>query len=203
MRMRERLTADLVLQGYCAGIFPMADERGRVFWYSPDPRCIFEYDKFHVSHTLRQTIRQNKFEIRINTAFTEVLAACGDRAEGTWISPEIHRIYVELHERGHAHSVEAWRDGQLAGGLYGVTIGGAYFGESMFHRVRDASKVALAALIDRLRGRGYALVDTQWITPHLARLGAVEIPRDDYLRRLEKAIELPCRFTDEPPPGRE
>jgi leucyl/phenylalanyl-tRNA--protein transferase len=192
--MHDPFSAELVLRGYCAGMFPMADHAGRIRWFSPDPRCIFEYDKFRVSHTLRQTVRQGRFEIRTNTAFDDVIAACGRPGEATWISPRIQRVYCELHRAGFAHSVEAWRGGALAGGLYGVAIGGAFFGESMFHHQRDASKVAMVALMERLQTRGFTLVDTQWSTPHLARLGAVEIPRDEYLRRLAAAIELPVTF---------
>lgn len=194
--MRDTLTAELVLRGYCAGVFPMGDPAGRIRWFSPDPRCIFELDRFHISKTLRQTVRQQRFEVRINTAFDEVIAACADRPEGTWISPKVRRAYGQLHELGFAHSVEAWREGRLAGGLYGVAIGGAFFGESMFTRGRDASKVALVALVERLRARGFTLLDTQWRTPHLARMGAIEIPRDEYLRRLAAAIEAPARFCD-------
>ena len=194
--MRQPFTADLVLRGYCAGMFPMGDHAGRIAWFSPDPRCIFEYDRFHVSQTLRQTIRQKRFDIQVNSAFDDVIAACGDRPEGTWISPRIRRVYCDLHRAGYAHSLEAWRDGTLAGGLYGVAIGGAFFGESMFTRTRDASKVALATLMERLKTRGFTLVDSQWSTPHLDRMGAVEIPRDEYLKRLAEAIELPVTFVD-------
>ncbi len=196
--MAEAFSAELVLRGYCAGLFPMADPRGRIAWFSPDPRCIFEYERFHVPRTLRQVVRQQRFEIRIDTAFEDVIRACGERPEGTWISPRILSVYVQLHRAGFAHSVECWKDGGLAGGLYGVAIGGAYFGESMFHRVRDASKVALVALMERLKSRGYTLVDTQWRTPHLSRFGVVEIPRDEYLRRLEAALALRCSFRDPP-----
>lgn len=174
----------------------MADETGEVGWYSPDPRCVFEYSRFRVPRSLRPIIRHRKFEIRVNTAFDEVIRACADRDEGTWISPEFVSVYRELHRMGHVHSVESWRDGKLAGGLYGVTLGGAFFGESMFHRVADASKVALVALIERLKERGFTLIDTQWSTPHLERFGAVEIPRQEYLARLEQALTLGCRFAE-------
>jgi leucyl/phenylalanyl-tRNA--protein transferase len=139
-------------------------------------------------------LRRGEFEIRGNTAFEEVMRACTKRREGTWISPEIIRVYSELHRHGHAHSVEAWQDGRLAGGLYGVTLGAAFFGESMFHRVTDASKVALVALVERLRERGFELLDAQWSTPHLERLGAVEIPRSQYLERLAQAVLKPRSF---------
>ena len=192
--MDEPLSPEVVLAGYQAGVFPMADEHGDVYWFSPDSRCVLEFDRFRVSRSLRQTIRRNVFDIRINTAFEEVIASCADRPEGTWISPSIAAVYTTLHQRGHAHSVECWRDGKLAGGLYGVAIGGAFFGESMFHRVTDASKVALVTLMDLLNAGGYELVDTQWTTPHLASFGAVEIPRREYLRRLRLALAHPCEF---------
>ncbi|HMQ16958.1 MAG TPA: leucyl/phenylalanyl-tRNA--protein transferase [Phycisphaerae bacterium] len=192
--MSDRIAPELVLQAYCAGAFPMADHRGRIRWFSPDPRCIIELDRFHVPRTLRKTVRRGVFELRSDTAFAEVIAACAERGEGTWISPRIIRLYTALHAMGFAHSVEAWKDGRLAGGLYGVAIGGAFFGESMFHRVTDASKVALVALVQRLRERGFGLLDNQWLTPHLARFGAVEIPREEYLRRLGHALELPVQW---------
>ncbi len=194
-------TPELVLACYRAGIFPMGDGRGGICWFSPDPRTIFDLDRFHVPRTVRQMIQRQVFHVRIDTAFDEVIAACADRPGGTWISAEIRAVYSELRRRGHAHSVEAWLSGRLAGGLYGVAIGGAFFGESMFFRVSGASKVALVALVERLRGRGYVLLDTQWTTPHLARFGALEIRRREYLRRLERALELPCRFVDEPGAG--
>ncbi|MFO0837385.1 MAG: leucyl/phenylalanyl-tRNA--protein transferase [Phycisphaerae bacterium] len=196
--MRENeLTADRVVHGYCSGYFPMGQDDGEIAWYSPDPRCIFEFERFHVPRSLRQTVRQGRFEIRVNSAFAEVMRACAERPdEGTWITQPIFDVYRELHRAGLAHSLEAWQDGQLVGGLYGVTIGAAYFGESMFHRARDASKVALVFLIERLAQRGYVLVDTQWRTQHLSRFGVVEIGRDEYLSRLSKAIRLPRAFDD-------
>jgi leucyl/phenylalanyl-tRNA--protein transferase len=192
--MDPTLTPEIVLQGYCAGLFPMADETGAIHWLSPNPRCIFLLDHFHVPRSVRQTIRRGKFEVRVNTAFDEVIAGCADRPEGTWISREIMRVYRALHRQGYAHSVESWYQGQLAGGLYGVAIGGAFFGESMFTRVADASKVALVALVERLRNRGFTLLDTQWQTPHLARFGAVNISRAEYLRRLRSALALRVSF---------
>jgi leucyl/phenylalanyl-tRNA--protein transferase len=191
--MSEPLTPELVLDAYRAGIFPMADE-GELYWFSPNPRCVFPLDAFHVPRSVRQTIRRAKFEVRVDTAFDDVIAACADRPEGTWISDEIMRVYRALHRQGHAHSVESWHAGELAGGLYGVTLGGAFFGESMFTRVTDASKVALVALVERLRARGFTLLDTQWHTPHLARFGARYIPRSEYRRRLKLALALPVRF---------
>jgi leucyl/phenylalanyl-tRNA--protein transferase len=200
MHMSEPISPQLILQGYCIGIFPMAEEDGAIYWYSPDPRCILEFDRLRVPRSLRQTIRRATFEIRRDTAFDEVIAACADRPEGTWISPQIMSVYGELHRRGFAHSVEAWCQGELAGGLYGIAIGGAFFGESMFHHVPNASKVALVALMDHLQRQGFVLVDTQWSTPHLLRFGAVEIPREQYLERLSQAVQLACTFAEPPAP---
>jgi len=194
--MKPELTPQLVLYGYSVGVFPMADADGSIGWYSPDPRCVFEYERFHVPRTVRQLIRRGVFEVRVDTAFDEVIRACAARAEGTWISPEIIAVYCELHRLGFAHSVECWQERELAGGLYGVALGAAFFGESMFHRVSNASKVALVALIERLKERRFELIDTQWSTPHLEIFGAVEIPRREYLRRLKHALTLECRFSD-------
>lgn len=192
--MSERLTPQLVLHAYTLGAFPMAEPGGELAWYSPDPRGVFPLDGFKIPRSLRQTVRRAKFEVRINYAFDDVVDGCADRSEGTWISGSIRRVYRKLYDAGFAHSVEAWHDGELAGGLYGVAIGGAFFGESMFTRVTDASKVALVALVERLRERGFTLLDTQWITPHLARFGAIEIPRDEYLRQLHAALLLRVSF---------
>jgi leucyl/phenylalanyl-tRNA--protein transferase len=188
----------LLVAAYRQGVFPMAVEEGTIAWFSPDPRGVIPLDTFHVSSRLARVVRRGTFTIRIDHDFERVIRACADRGEvpSTWISEEIVASYVELARLGLAHSVEAWQDGELAGGLYGVHIGGAFFGESMFHRVTDASKVALVALVERLRARGFTLLDTQWITPHLQRFGAVEIPRRQYLRRLADAIARPCRFVD-------
>ncbi len=194
--MNQRLTPQLVLHAYQVGAFPMGEPEGGIGWYSPDPRCVFPLERFHVPRTVRQVIARAVFEVRIDTAFDQVIAACADRPEGTWISDDILAVYRTLHRRGYAHSVECWQKADLAGGLYGVALGGAFFGESMFTRISNASKVALAALVERLRARGFALLDTQWITPHLARFGAVEIPRREYLRRLRMALALPCRFVE-------
>jgi len=192
--MRTELTPEMVLRAYAAGIFPMAEPGGAIAWYDPPHRGIIPLDTFRPPRSVRQAVRRGKFEVRINTAFRDVIASCADRPEGTWIDPTITRVYVRLHELGRAHSVESWHEGRLAGGLYGVALGGAFFGESMFTRVTDASKVALVALVERLRERGYVLLDTQWITPHLERFGAIEIPRAEYRRRLEAALVLPCTF---------
>ena len=171
----------------------MAMEDDSIAWFSPDPRAIIPLASFHVPHALKRTARKNIFEIRIDKAFGEVIRGCAKRPD-TWINPEIIGSYERLHELGYAHSIEAWSKGKLAGGLYGVAVGGAFFGESMFHRVRDASKVALVGLVEHLRARRFALLDTQWITPHLEQFGAIEIPRGQYLKVLGHAVELPRKF---------
>lgn len=187
----------LLVRAYRDGLFPMALEDGRIGWFSPDPRGILPLDTFHVPSRLARVVRSRRFEIRFDTAFGDVMRACADRRDdddGTWISAEILASYEALHRAGLAHSVEAWRGGQLAGGLYGVHIGAAFFGESMFHRETDASKVALVALVERLIAGGFTLLDTQWVTPHLQQFGAVEIPRADYLRRLALALRRNATF---------
>src|SRR6266436_1293291 len=155
---------DLLLQGYRMGVFPMAMEDGSIEWFSPDPRAILPLDQFHVPHGLRRSLREKIFEVKIDHRFGDVIESCAAR-EDTWINREIIESYIRLHELGHAHSVEAWSQGKLTGGLYGVAVGGAFFGESMFHHVTDASKIALAALVERLRARKFTLLDTQWLTP--------------------------------------
>ncbi len=195
--MDPSLTPELVLQAYRAGAFPMADPDGELLWFSPDPRCILPFDRFHIPRSVRQIVRRRTFEIRINTAFEAVIHACADRPEGTWISAQIIEVYCTLHRQGFAHSVESWHEGRLAGGLYGIAISGAFFGESMFTHVSNASKAALVALVGRLGKRGYILLDTQWSTPHLVQFGAIEIRRQEYLRRLRLALALPCRFTSD------
>lgn len=194
--MTPRLTPQLVLHAYSIGAFPMAGAEGDILWFSPDPRCVLPVTEFHVPRSLAQIIRRGDFEPRVNTAFAAVLVGCAKRREGTWISDEIAETYLALHRQGHAHSVESWHNGALAGGLYGVAIGGAFFGESMFTRVSNASKVALVHLVERLRAREFTLLDAQWQTAHLARFGATEIPRREYLRRLRAALRRPCRFVD-------
>ena len=173
----------------------MAMADGEIAWFSPDPRAIIPLDTFHVPHGLKRTLKKGVFEIRVNTVFEEVMRACAQRKE-TWINQEILSSYLEMHRQGHAHSVETWFEGRLAGGLYGIAIGGAFFGESMFHEVTDASKVALHALVMRLRERGFSLLDTQWLTSHLTTFGAMEIPRTEYQRRLAACLDAPCRFVD-------
>jgi leucyl/phenylalanyl-tRNA--protein transferase len=190
------IPATLLLHAYRNAVFPMAMEDGEIAWFSPDPRAIIPIDDgFHIPHGLRRTLRKGLFEIRINASFEEVMRRCAQRDE-TWINEEIVESYVNLHRLGHAHSVEAWFEGRLVGGLYGVALGGAFFGESMFHEVTDASKVALHALVTRMRKRGYSLLDTQWLTPHLRTLGAIEISRATYQRRLQACVDDACQFID-------
>jgi leucyl/phenylalanyl-tRNA--protein transferase len=185
---------DFLLLAYCSGYFPMADSKsGEIGWYSPDPRAIIELEELKIPRSLKLTLKKNPFEIRLDRRFEEVMRACAER-EDTWISEEIVQSYLQLHQLGLAHSVECRKNAELAGGLYGVAIGGAFFGESMFSRVRDASKVALVSLVNRLRDRGFELLDTQFITPHLARFGAKEIPREEYLTRLKAALRKNCQF---------
>jgi len=185
----------LVVRAYREGIFPMAVEDGQIGWFSPDPRGVLPLDTFHVPSRLARVMRSGRFEVTADRAFEAVMRACADRPDdGTWISREILECYLALHRLGIAHSIETWQGGELAGGLYGVHLGAAFFGESMFHRVRDASKVALAALVERLTHRGFLLLDTQWVTPHLEQFGAVEIPRRDYLRVLKHALARECAF---------
>jgi leucyl/phenylalanyl-tRNA---protein transferase len=187
------IPASLLLEAYRSGIFPMALENGEIAWFSPDPRGIMPLDAFHLPHGLRRTLKKGVFELKIDTAFEDVIRACAEREE-TWISEQIIQSYLNLYDLGYAHSVEAWSDGELAGGLYGVSLQGAFFGESMFHRKTDASKAALAGLVGRLQRRGFALLDTQYITPHLRSFGAVETSRRQYLRLLNQALGLRCRF---------
>ena len=184
---------ELLLQGYRLGVFPMAMGDDSIQWFSPDPRAILPLEEFHVPHALRRLMRKKVFETTIDNAFSKVIEACAKR-EDTWINLEIIESYTRLHELGCAHSVEAWKEGALAGGLYGVAVGGAFFGESMFHHVTDASKIALVALVEHLRARKFALLDTQWLTPHLQQFGGVEISRNQYLRLLYRAVDLPRKF---------
>jgi leucyl/phenylalanyl-tRNA--protein transferase len=186
-----------LLEAYCTGVFPWFDEDCPICWWSPDPRAIFELNQLHISRRLGRTIRSGRFAITINQAFGDVIRGCAQRDEGTWLTQSMIDAYERLHRLGVAHSVEAWRDGQLAGGLYGVALGGFFAGESMFHRVTDASKVALAFTVEHLNRRGYRLFDTQFLTEHTARMGAVEIPRREYLRRLQQALRIDASFVEE------
>jgi leucyl/phenylalanyl-tRNA--protein transferase len=185
----------LLVRAYREGLFPMALDGGDIGWFSPDPRGILPIETFHLPARLARTMREGAFEVSVDRAFEAVMRACADRPDdGTWINEEIIETYTALHRLGLAHSVEVWQAGKLAGGLYGVHLGGAFFGESMFHRVTDASKVALVSLVDRLARRGFTLLDTQWVTPHLEQFGAVEISRADYLLRLSRALARDCAF---------
>ena len=189
------LTPDLLLHGYSIGVFPMAEHRDDpdVFWVDPKRRGVMPLDGFRISRSLARRMRRRDFEVCINSDFPAVVQGCADRAE-TWISAEISEHYMALHETGHAHSLEVYQDGKLAGGVYGVILGAAFFGESMFSRRTDASKIALAYLVDHLNLAGFTLFDTQFITDHLASLGGLEITRAEYHRRLAQAIDLPARF---------
>jgi leucyl/phenylalanyl-tRNA---protein transferase len=189
------LSPAVLVRAYKEGIFPMAMPDGEIAWFSPDPRGVIPLDTFHVPSRLKRVLRHGHFEIAIDRGFETVMRACGkNRPDGTWISEEIIESYLALHRLGLAHSIEAWHAGQLVGGLYGVHIGGAFFGESMFHRETDASKVALVALVDLLTRRGFLLLDIQWVTEHLQQFGATEIPRDAYLRLLARAVKRDCAF---------
>lgn len=182
-----------LLRAYRNGVFPWYNENESILWWSPDPRAIFELEHFSLSRRLARTIRAGKFRLTINRAFAEVMLGCADH-DHTWITSDMLDAYTRLHQLGHAHSIEAWHGDRLAGGVYGVALGGLFAGESMFHRIRDASKVALAYLLEYLRVRGFVLFDTQVVTEHTARMGAVEIPRAEYLTRLKKALELQVSF---------
>ena len=188
------LNPERLLEAYRQGIFPWYDESYPVCWWSPDPRAVFSLAHFHVPRRLHRTIRSGRFAVTINRDFAGVIRGCADRAEGTWITREMVAAYERLHRLGHAHSVETWYAGELAGGVYGVSIGGFFAGESMFYRHTDASKVALVALVEHLRARGFLLFDTQMVTNHTERMGAVEIPRAAYLARLRVALAAPVSF---------
>lgn len=190
------LTPELLLHGYSIGIFPMAEHRDdpEIFWVDPRRRGVFPLDGFHISRSLARAMRRTRFTITTNTAFNDVVTGCADRAD-TWINAEIFSLYAQLHTLGHAHALEVWEDDMLVGGVYGVTLGRAFFGESMFSRRDNASKIALACLVDRLNRGGFTLFDTQFLTPHLASLGAQEITRAAYHARLEMALMKTADFT--------
>jgi len=188
----------MLVQAYSQGVFPWFSEGDPVLWWSPDPRAIIELDGLHVSRRLARTIRSGTFHVTVNRCFEAVIRSCGEnRDEGTWVTEEMVRGYVALHREGFAHSLEVWtQDRQLAGGIYGVAVGGLFAGESMFHRVTDASKAALVALVERLKQRGFSLFDVQMKTDHTERMGARDIPREEYLRRLRIAVEQNAKFAD-------
>jgi leucyl/phenylalanyl-tRNA---protein transferase len=200
-----QLTPDVLLRAYAIGIFPMAEGRDRsdLHWIDPELRGVLPLNRFHIPRSLRRRIRRGDMEVRCDTAFEEVIRGCAEPSANrrdTWINPTIEHLYIDLHRAGFAHSVETWLDGELAGGLYGVSLGAAFFGESMFSRATDASKVALVHLVLRLRMGGFRLLDTQFVTEHLSRFGAVEIAREDYRSLLAKAITTEAHFPQEVSP---
>jgi leucyl/phenylalanyl-tRNA--protein transferase len=190
-------TTDQLLAAYASGYFPMAENRDdpEIHWFYPEARGIIPLDNFHVPQSLAKFIKKKPFEITTDQAFPEVIAACAERDDGTWINDTILKLYNELAQKGFAHSVECWREGKLVGGLYGVALGGAFFGESMFSREENASKVALVHLVQLLKTAGYALLDAQYVNEHLKQFGIIEIPREEYLERLQEALKIipqPC-----------
>lgn len=200
------VTPELMLRAYRVGLFPMAETRRgqRLYWLDPERRGILPLDGFHLPRRLLRTVLSGPYEVTANRAFAAVIAGCAAAAPGredTWINTDIERLFQELHRQGHAHSVESWRDGVLVGGLYGVSLGGVFFGESMFSLARDASKVALVHLVARMRLGGYALLDTQFVTSHLAQFGTVEVPRDAYKAMLASAVQAPAAWMSAPDPA--
>ena len=196
-KVPEPLDPILVINAYAQGIFPMADHLGKIRWFAPDPRAILEHENLYVSRSLRATLRKRIYDVRIDTDFETVMRRCAER-EDTWINESFISTYTQLHYAGLAHSVEAWKDGELVGGLYGVSLGGAFMGESMFSRATDASKVCLVALVEHLKAREFVLHDVQYWTPHLATLGVTEITRKQYERRSRHALRLECRWVPGP-----
>ncbi len=193
------LSPDIVLRAYAVGLFPMAEHHNdaALYWIDPEKRGILPLERFRIPRRLRRTVRQNLFQVKCDTAFEDVIRLCAERAndrKDTWINDEIINLYVDLFEIGRAHSVETWLDGKLVGGLYGVTLGSAFFGESMFSRESDASKIALAYLVKRLKTGAYTLLDTQFLTSHLSTLGAIQLTRDQYLERLKYALKRQATF---------
>jgi len=200
------ITADLMLRAYRHGLFPMAETRrgDRLFWLDPERRGVLPLDRFHLPRRLRRTVLSDVFEVSADRDFAAAIAGCATPVPGredTWINPQIERLFSELHRMGHAHSIECRQAGALVGGLYGVAIGGAFFGESMFSFVTDASKVALVHLVARLRLGGYRLLDTQFVTAHLTQFGAIEIPREEYRARLAVVVEATARWPADPDPA--
>lgn len=189
------LTPELVLSAYASGVFPMAEsaDSSEIFWFNPEQRGVMPLDGLHISRSLRKTMRSQRFKVTANQCFSDVMAACADREE-TWINPEITALYTELHMHGHTHSIEVWHGSTLAGGLYGVSLGAAFFGESMFSRQSNCSKIALVGLIARLNLGSFKLLDMQFLTPHLASLGGVEIPQKTYHAQLEEALKRKADF---------
>ena len=190
----QRITPELLLRAYSIGLFPMSDaaDDPEIFWVEPELRGILPLDQFHVSKSLAKAIRQKPFDIRFHTAFDAVIAKCAEEVENrpsTWINETIRELYGALHHLGHAHSVEAWEGDELVGGLYGVSLGSAFFGESMFSRRTNASKICLVHLVERLKSRGFSLLDTQFTTEHLKTFGAIDIPKEGYLKLLDKAMQ--------------
>ena len=195
----DEISPELLLQAYACGYFPMADsaESSELYWYDPPWRGVIPMDAFHIPRKLRRVVRQQRFEVRFDTAFDAVLSACAEptaERPKTWINDGIRRLYRALAETGHAHSVECWREGDLLGGLYGVSLRGAFFGESMFSREQDASKVALVHLVALLRAGGFVLLDTQFMTDHLRQFGGLEIPQSEYKKRLARALQVNGKF---------
>lgn len=188
-----KLTPELLEHAYRQACFPMPDAFGIIRWLQPDPRAIIPLNAFHASRSLQRRLRSNYFEVTYDRDFLGVMRGCADRPS-TWITSEFFKGYTALHKRGKAHSVEVWRKGKLVGGTYGVHLGGAFFAESKFHTETDASKVALAKLVEHLNERGFGLLEVQFLTPHLAQFGVIEIPHDDYVRRLDAALKLNCEF---------
>jgi len=197
--MSSTLTADQILRAYALGVFPMARQHDdpKLYWVDPEKRGILPLVDFHLPRSLKKVLKRECFDLRVDTAFEQVLELCAEstaRRPETWINAEIVRLFTDLHHAGLAHSVESWQDGRLVGGLYGLSLGSAFFGESMFSRATDASKVALAYLVALMKKGGYTLLDTQFVTDHLAQFGAIEIPRRDYLRLLAQALDRPASF---------
>jgi leucyl/phenylalanyl-tRNA--protein transferase len=191
--MHEKLSPELIINAYSKGIFPMGDDFGQIRWYSPNPRCIIQLDNFHISKRLSRTYRSKAFDLKINTSFSDIVRLCADR-KPTWINQEILNAYSQLYDLGLAHSVEAFYNNDLVGGLYGVSLKGAFMGESMFHKMTDASKICLVYLVERLKQNGYILLDCQFITSHLSQFGAINISQEKYLQMLNEALKLNCKF---------